>query len=366
MTFCFLGAYDPAYPRNAILRRGLELNGAEVRECRLPGSVKFWLRYPWGLARFSRAALRSDIVFVPEFCQKDVPLGRFFASVFAKRLVFDPLAARYETKIIDWRRRKPGSVRAWWNFFIDRMSFGLSDLILADTQAHKDHYCRAYGLSEDKVAVVPVGYDDRLFRPAPPSSGRPRAEFSVVFFGSFLPLHGAESIIEAAALLSKKDPSVRFHFVGSGQTLERVRLRADSLGLRNVEFAGWLKPAELPARIAAADVCLGIFGATEKARRVVPHKIFQALGMKKPVVTARTPAAEEYFHHKKDIYFCDPPYSRSLATAILTLKANARARRDLAEHGWRLVSENYSPRPIGRRLLDILELRAGRQPRGRG
>lgn len=367
MIISFLGAYDPAYPRNVILRRGLELNGAEVRECRLPPSIKFWMRYPLAIVRFSRRIATSDVILVPEFRQKDVPLGRLFALLFAKRLVFDPLAARYETKIIDWRRRKPGTIRAWWNFRIDLMSFRMSDLVLADTQAHKDYYCRVYGLSEDKVAVVPVGYDDLLFKPEEPPFPKPKdSPFEVLFFGSFLPLHGAESIVEAAGIIGKKDPSVRFRFIGSGQTLERVKLWADALALRNAEFTGWLRPADLPARIAAADVCLGIFGQTEKARRVVPHKVFQAMGMGKPVITARTPAAEEFFTHGKNIYYCDPPYSRSLAAAILALKADSRLRRGLAERGWRLVSEKFSPRPLGRLLLDLLESRAGRRARGRG
>ena len=366
MIFCFLGAYDPAYPRNAVLRRGLELAGATVKECRLPASIKAWMRYPLAILRYSRRIASCDVIFIPEFRQKDVPLGRLFALLFAKRLVFDPLAARYETKIIDWRRRKPGSVRAWWNFRIDLWAFRLSDLILADTQAHKEYFCRAYGLAEDKVAVVPVGYDDRVFRPEEAPSLRTKdSPFEVLFFGSFLPLHGAESIIEAAAILSKKDPSIRFRFVGSGQTLERVRLRADSLALKNVEFTGWLRYADLPARIAAADICLGIFGPTEKARRVVPHKVFQALGMKKPVITGRMPAAEEFFHHRKDIYFCDPPYPRSLVSAILALKADGRLRHSLAANGWRLVSEDYSPQALGRRLLLLLDAGRGRRTRSR-
>ncbi|MCJ7612525.1 MAG: glycosyltransferase, partial [Candidatus Aminicenantes bacterium] len=204
-----------------------------------------------------------DVIFVPEFCQKDVPLARFFSFVFGKRLVFDPVAGRYETKIIDWQWRRPNSLPARWNFGIDRLAFRLSDIILADTAAHRDYFVRSYGLPGDKLAVLPIGYDDRLFRPHPQASPRKR-EFRVLFFGSFLPLHGAVRIVEAAALVSKKDAAVRFAFIGSGRTFEAVRLRADGLGLKNVEFEGWLKPGDLPARVAAADVCLGIFGDTER------------------------------------------------------------------------------------------------------
>jgi glycosyltransferase involved in cell wall biosynthesis len=357
MDFVFLGAYDPAYPRNAVLRYGLEQAGARVRECRLPSSAKFWLRYPIGLARFGPVVPRSDVVFVPEFCHKDVPLARLLAGLFARRLVFDPLAGRYETKIIDWRRRQPGSLRAWWNLTIDRLSFGLSPLILADTQAHKGYYVGAYGLSPDRIAVLPVGYDDRVFKPASRLAPARSREFNVLFFGSFLPLHGAESIVEAAAIVLKKDPSVRFSLVGSGQTFEAARVKADCLGLSNVRFEGWLAAAALPTSIARADVCLGIFGATEKAGRVVPHKVYQSLGMRKPVITARTPAIEEFFRHREHLLLCEPPYAQSLAAAVLTLKKNAALRRRLAENGYRLVKAKYSPRPLGERLLALVDVR---------
>ena len=110
--FTFIGGYDPAYPRNAVIRRGLRLNGAVVDDCPESPSRKFWLRYPLLLGRSiaaDRAASGAEALrrylFVPEFCAKDVPLARLLGWLSARPVVFDPLAARYETKILDWRRR---------------------------------------------------------------------------------------------------------------------------------------------------------------------------------------------------------------------------------------------------------------------
>ncbi|MGD0782080.1 MAG: hypothetical protein ABSA30_04370, partial [Candidatus Aminicenantales bacterium] len=80
-SIIFFGAYDSAYPRNAVLRRGLEENGAVVRECRVSTRWRFWARYPLLALRFLAGARAGDasarrrFLFVPEFCAKDVPLA---------------------------------------------------------------------------------------------------------------------------------------------------------------------------------------------------------------------------------------------------------------------------------------------------
>jgi glycosyltransferase involved in cell wall biosynthesis len=364
MDVIFFGGYDPAYPRNAVLRRGLELNGVRVSECRVLPGRRFWFRYPALFCRWIRMPKSEPsspaILFVPEFAQKDVPLARLLARLTSRRVVFDPLASRYETKILDWQRKPEGSPSAWWNRVIDRRAFRSSGLLIADTQAHKEYYCREFGLDQSKIAVLPVGFDDRVFSKslgkdllAGQAAGAP---FMVLFFGSFLPLHGVADIIEAARLVSKADRSVGFRFIGSGQTLDCVKARAAELGLANADFEGWLCQSDLAEKVArTADVCLGIFGRTEKAERVVPHKVFQAMALGKPVITARTPAIEEFFTDRENILLCRKKDPRSLAEAILELKRDPALRERIAHKGYEMVWQKYHPAALGAVLRDILE-----------
>ena len=137
MRLCFFGAYDSEYPRNTVIKKGLRLNGVEVSECWLPPKYKFWLRYPLLASRYLSSYTRHNLFFVPEFCQKDVPLVKILSLFSSRKIVFDPLAGRFETKIIDWKRKPLNSWQARLNFKIDYWAFKLSDLILADTQAHR-------------------------------------------------------------------------------------------------------------------------------------------------------------------------------------------------------------------------------------
>jgi len=329
------------------------MNKAQVTECWLPPRYKFWLRYPLFLFRYPLFCKKNDFFFVPEFCQKDVPLAKFLSLFSSARLVFDPLAPRYETKITDWKRKPADSWQARWNFKIDKWAFKLSDLVLADTQAHKEYYCQKYGLAPDKIAVLPVGFDDSLFLPTKAKDRNKR--FTILFYGSYLPLHGVEVMIQAAKSVSTKEPSLQFRFVGSGQTLPQAQVLAAELNCHNVYFEDWMPPEKLPEKIASADLCLGIFGNTEKAKRVVPHKIFQALAMQTAVITARTPAVEEIFSHRENIFLCSKPFPDSLAEAILELKEDEALRKKIAKNGHDLVQKNFAPAAIGRSLKRILE-----------
>ncbi|MDH7511518.1 MAG: glycosyltransferase [Clostridiales bacterium] len=363
MDICFFGGYDSDYPRNSILRRGLKANDVPVFEAHIRRGHKFWVRYPLLVLRWlrhgrRRAALPS-LLFIPEFCQKDVFLARAIAGLFSKRIVFDPLASRYETKVLDWQRKPEGSLAAWWNRLIDRLAFKSSDLVLADTEAHKKYYCREFGVSPWKVAVMPVGFDDRVFTQSLAQrrklSCQRESPFTVLFFGSFLPLHGVETAAEAAFHVWKKDKTVRFTFIGSGQTYPRTRKMASDFGLTNISFEGWINQVALAEKIASeADICLGIFGRTEKASRVVPHKIFQAMALRKPVITGRTPAAREFFTHGKDIYFCPAGDPESLARAILELREDVAHRDEIARGGYELAWQRFTPQRLGSRLREIL------------
>ena len=369
MRFEFFGGFDPEYPRNAVLRKGLARLGVETAVCRFGGDFKFWARYPLLLLDAARRGLwrpggasRGRCLFLPEFCAKDVPLGKLLAVLNSRPLIFDPLAARYETKIIDWGRLRPYTPQAWWNFRIDALSFRLADLILADTSAHKNYYCETYGIDPAKVEVLPLGYDDDIFSPTLgsevlPSEGKEKNGFQVLFFGSFLPLHGVEVVTGAARLIEAADPSIRFRLIGQGRTMAEAK--AASAGAANLEFIPRMPISALARSVEAADLCLGIFGATEKARRVVPHKIFQAMGLGRPVVTLRTPAVEEFFTHDEHLVLCDKPSAEALAETLLALVRDGARRERIARAGHALVRAEFTPEAVARRLLRIAAAKFG-------
>ncbi|UCF05962.1 MAG: glycosyltransferase [bacterium] len=347
----FFGGYLPSYSRNAIIRKGWRALGLPISECRADTRRKVHLRYPALLWRYLRAGERGRILFVPDFRHKDVPLAWVLARLSGKRLVFDPLVSRYETRVLDRGDATEGSPQAWHNRNIDRLSFTLPDLVLADTEAHARFFIGEYGISPEKVYPLPVGFDEDVFPQQPEREGG--GAFRVLFYGSYLPLHGIEAIIDAASLL--RDRHMEFTLVGSGQTYEEIRNRARHLDTGTVTFRGYVPERELCPLIAASDVVLGIFGTTPKAAMVIPNKVYQSLAVGRAVVTADTPAIREHFIHGVHLMTVPNADPGALAGCLRDLQDNPGLRRRLAAEGGSYVRKHFCSARIAERLASILE-----------
>ena len=92
---------------------------------------------------------------------------------------------------------------------------------------------------------------------------------------------------ELAAYFVSSAVSIEVTMIGSGQ--DEAQTRAAAAANPAVRWLDWVPAAELPALVAEHDVCLGIFGTGDKARRVVPNKVFQGAAAGCAIVTSDTP-----------------------------------------------------------------------------
>ena len=346
LRVCLAGAYKPEYTRIDVIVRGLEANGVVVDHARVQPSSPFKRR--WRMRKLLRSRpIEADIVLVPAFCHHEVEVVRRF---FRGPLVFDPLISRHLSKIHDYRSAGRYSVHAVLNHRVDRRALHVADYVLADTEAHKRYYVDTYRVAADKVFVVPVGYDGDKFRPTPLPDHRVA---TVGFYGSFIPLHGVETILAAAELLQRRE-DIRFELIGSGPTHAAMAAYARERGLENVDFLPRVPYAELGARISAWDVCLGIFGQTLKADLVIPNKIYHYAACARPMVTKDTPAIRELFRDEHDVLLC-PPDPRALAERIERLMDDRGLAAGLAQQAHATVADDLDHVGIGRMIAALFD-----------
>lgn len=362
MKVVFFGASDPDYARNVVLREALESARAETSIVSVPprsgglartaGLLTRWL------ARGGTAG--ADAILVPSFAHRDVPLAWVLGRLAGAPVLFDPLVSRWDTQVGDLGRVRAGSVTAARLRMSDRASLRAADLVLCDTWEHGDFLSNEYGVPRRKLARVPVGADHTAFAhgalraEAPPV---PREGVDVVFIGSFLPLHGVHVIVEAATLLERKHGPefARFTLIGGGMTAPFADRDVAARGLRSVRRVWRMPYAEAIGALSRADIALGIFGATPKAGRVVPHKAYQALAVGLPLVSRRSRAMAEFFREEEEFLGVPEGDPAALATAVERLAADPALRLRLSAAGRQAALDRASPERIAPALLEALD-----------
>lgn len=374
MKICYFGTYctQEGYPRNNVIIKGLRKNGIEVIECH----VELWKGYG-DKARVIKTIFHNvkliarifhsyfllvikfffirdfDIVLVgyPGFI--DIFLAKCLTIFRRRPLVFDAFISLYDTLVGDRKMVGSNSFKARLLWLIDKYACLAADRVLLDTDADIDYFAREFGIKREKFIRVPVGEDDDIFKPVE----QPKRDdvFRVLFFGTYLPLHGLEFIVKAANLL-RNFKDIHFILVGSGADYDEIQKLSRNLDSNNIEFIkAWKGYDELKQIIAQADVCLGIFGLTDKARRVVPCKVYASLAMAKPLITGDSPSAREMLQDGETAVLCRMADPEALRDKIAILREDSKLRDKIAKNGHELFTNKFTPLCIARELLASLE-----------
>ncbi len=346
---CYFGTYSADYTRNRVNIIGLKQCGVEVLECR---SVRRGLwKYADLFVRHWRVWGKYDALIVGFHGPLLVPLAWMLTRFPRRPLIFDAFTSLYDSLVLDRRVHPPRSVHALWYKLIDSISYILPDLVLFDCAAHVQFIQELYPNIPTSMRGLPVGCPDDVMYPRSEPADHPT--FRVHFHGTNIPTQGIPYILEAAKLLA--DDDVRITLIGRLSTSTELMMRAKKLGLTNVIFLDRMPYTELAARMAEADLCLGAFGDTEKARHTGAFKIIEAMAMRKPVLTGESPALREFFTDNENILFCALADAADLAAKIRLLKSDRAFRNRIAEHGYRLYTERFTPVAIGESLLQQMQ-----------
>ena len=378
------GTYDLGKPRNRILLRGLRENGVEVVECHTEvwsgiedkSEVKgltawvsllfrWFLAYPGLIIRYLREP-KHDAVLIGYMGLIDVLVIWPFARLRGAPIVWDAFLSLYDTVVHD--RKLVGVVQpaAWLLFALEWLACRAASLVILDTRAHSEYFTETFRIAPQSLAAIPVGVEPEHFPPRQSEDlaaplNRP---VKVLFYGQFIPLHGIDTIVEAARLA--KDEAIDWVIIGRGQEAERLRVQLAAAPLPRLTWVPWVDYQELKDWIYQADLCLGIFGDTDKAARVIPNKIYQVLSAGLPLVTRDSPAIREILDPDTlGLRLVSPADPEALFAAVRALAGETMAGRHRGAL-YANLRESITPRAIGQSLIQVIErLLTGVTPEGR-
>lgn len=349
MKILYFGFYDPNYSRNQVIIKGLKSNGATVEELRENRRGIFnWLRL---LIDYLKKRNNYDCIIVGFPGQELMVTLKVVHFIFRKTrpVVFDVFTSHYGGYVLDRKSVKPGSLKAKYYWWLDRLSCLEANLVLLDTRAHIEFFVKEFRIPEGRFIRAWIGADPEVYYSVESKS---QGIFTVVFFGTFIPLQGVLYIIRAAEILSNE--KVRFVLIGKGQEKNKALALAKESNLKNIVFKGFMSSGDIINEVAQGDICLGILGDTIKTTQVIPNKVYEAAAMKKTIITADTPAIRELFDDN-DLYLIERANPQALADAVIKLMNNSKLRKQLAESGFKKYKENATPNIIGQGILEAIK-----------
>lgn len=371
MRILLWGTYDTSKPRARILHAGMRAAGIEVQEIHATvwegiedkSQLKGWgtrllllcrwlAVYPRLLWRLARAP-RPDLLLIGYPGILDAYLAAFVGRIRGIPVVWDVFISVYDTVVEDRRMLSPSSLAARVLRRIERNALRYVNLAFMDTQAHARRVELLFQLPPHSCGAVWVGTETEHFggdRQLVPRESE--APLKILFYGQFIPLHGISTIIEAARITS--DLPVEWTLIGRGQEADKIRHLLAVKPLPKVQWINWVDYDQLRHWIAAADICLGIFGDSQKAASVIPNKVFQIIAAGRPLITRDSPAIREWLEHRpRCIYLVPAANPSELANAVREHLAGGSWRNGISCH--QEFEAMIDHKAIGTQFLELLQ-----------
>jgi glycosyltransferase involved in cell wall biosynthesis len=347
----YVATRDLGYARNAIVGRAL--GSAFEVDTIASAAGSYWARIPIVILRLVGAWLTRrhrcwDAVFVGFLAQPILPFVRL---LWRGPLVSDAYLSVYDTLVSDRQVARPGSVVSRVARWLDRYMLQESDLAFTDTESHAEFF-RRLAQPKGKLIRLLASAEAEALGVWQPIEYRAGEAFNVLFWGAFIPLQGVDVIVRAASLLSGEN--VHFTLVGAGQTYaDCVSLRA-ALRATNVELLGWQTQSEIAQLAQRSHLALGIFGTSDKAARVIPNKVFEALKMGMPVVTGASRAVRELLTDA-DVLTAEMGTPEALAERIRFARDHYPSVLEMATHGHEKFWSTASSEQVASRLVAAMQ-----------
>ncbi len=221
--------------------------------------------------------------------------------------------------------------------------FGAATALLAVSDEVAE-YLEHYPAARNKVQVIPNGVDPERF-PAnlkPSLPGTP-GTFTVGFVGTLKAWHGLGILVEALALMRRRNPQTRLLLVGDGPEHGRLVADLSERGLlQAVHFTGAVAPSQVPGLLASMDAAVAPYPKLSHFY-FSPLKVYEYMAAGLPVVASRVGQLEKLIEPEVNGLLVPPGDAPALAEALGQLQSDPELRlrigqaaraKVLRDHTW--------------------------------
>ncbi len=320
-----LDAMLSPYATERSYREQLELNRS-MRDQWLSKDVTVHLEGGYGpdllseVFRYSQAAAalavreRFDVIHAHDWMT-------YPAAVLIKRLTGKPLVVHIHA--MEYDRSGLGANPMIAN--IERTGMEIADRVVAVSHYTRNLVMREYGIPGEKIEVVHNAVNRheaaRLYHAG---QGEKRGKY-VLFMGRVTFQKGPDYFIDAANMVLKVMPDVRFIMAGNGDMLTRMVRRAAQLRIGSrIHFTGFLRGADVDRMYALSD--LYVMPSVSEPFGIAP---LEAMLYDVPVLMSRQSGVSEVIQNALKVNFWDV---REMANKICAVLRYPRLAQEIVKN----------------------------------
>ena len=217
------------------------------------------------------------------------------------------------------------------------------------------------GVPEKKMVIVMNGVDRDLLEREIPDPEPIRKQwglddkFVCSYIGTIGMASGLQILLRAARILRERgEERVRFLAVGDGAVRDELENDARNEGLDEVIFTGRRPKEEMPAFLAASDLCFVHLKKTPLFETVMPSKIFEAMGMRKAILIGVDGEARKLVEQGGAGTAVPPEDEEALVDAVLHAAENPEELIAQGDRGRRFVFEHFDRDALAGDYLKVL------------
>lgn len=303
----------------------------------------------------------------------DLPLVKTATKV-ARRLNIPIIADLHENfpeGVKAWRNEKISFKMRMYNrmiypypiFMYKRFEKSLlkkMDKIITVVDEAKDHYIKDCGISSDKITVVMNTEDIKSFEDmeiAKSIVSKYKNSYNLSFVGFLAPHRGIETAIRSMPKILEKIPNAKLLLIGGkgyDGYEDKLKNLCKELGVtNNVDFVGWVQFSQVPSYITASDICLIPHNASGHTHTTIPHKLFQYMIFKKPVIVTDCIPLKRIVEECKCGVVIQSKDHNELANGVISLYENKEHAKQLGENGKKAVEQKYNWENAGANLVGL-------------
>ncbi|MEH7609540.1 glycosyltransferase family 4 protein, partial [Priestia megaterium] len=240
---------------------------------------------------------------------------------------------------------------------VEKFIYKNSSMLTVVTKGKKETLIRN-GVEKKKITLISNGFDEEFltFPIDQHIAGKYELsnKFNLLYAGIIGIAQGIDLIIEAAESL-KSYSHIQFVLVGTGVELEKIKKLVKEKGLSNVVFAGEQPHINIRSFLHYSHISL-VPLKSNALKDSVPTKLYEALGVGKPVILSASGDSEEVVKEAQGGLVVKPGDVNELVKAIKKLYEDEIFYNRCIEMSEKYIIDNYSRKSIAKILENELKL----------